>query len=499
MADIFEILTQYRQEILKRESAQFVEMGQRWMALEAELNGQILGLLEQINLLGQDGKTPTMGQISRMERFRSLLEQVQVEVNKYQTWAEGVIGAGQQDYAALGSQAAQALLGAYAPVGVNWNRLPVGASETMSGRAGDGAPLFSVLKNRALAPEAVDGLRQALFKGVGLGWNPVKTAQAMKEGLTQGLNKALVIARTEELRAYRMAAVENYRGNSDIVKGFMWVSSRDNRTCAACWAMDGRVFGLDENLNDHPCGRCAFVPVLKTLDEIGKQFGIDLGGIEAPMDFPAGEALFRQLSEAEQKDVLGAARFEWWRNGGKFTDLATVKESADWGKTIAVTNLGDLAAGAHTKWAEPEAGMKIDFYSGKELLIGRNPDLRSYFDPENIGNTIAGSKDVALSVTQAAHIVDTHEDEIDWLQSHGDLIREAISNPKYIDTDPRKNNNDWSIAHALPIGPNGDRYLIVAIRYMKGDQTNQIITMFTPSRQIIFNKNGLKKRWQEVK
>jgi len=108
----------------------------------------------------------------------------------------------------------------------------------------------------------------ALTRGLALGLGPEVIRRLIQQMMGMVLTRALRIARTEMLRAYREAARRNYQANSDVVKGWIWHSALNERTCAACWAMHGTVHRLEERLDDHVGGRCTAVPLTKTWAEL---------------------------------------------------------------------------------------------------------------------------------------------------------------------------------------------------------------------------------------
>ena len=115
-----------------------------------------------------------------------------------------------------------------------------------------------------------------------------------------------------------------------------WVSGETPYTCAACWAMSGKVFETGKQPHDHPNGRCVFNPYIPELAELDP----DLYKHDP-------EENFAKLSEEEQKAVLGPKRFEMWKNGElTLTDLADTTDSDDYGESIKIRSLGDLAGGS---------------------------------------------------------------------------------------------------------------------------------------------------------
>ena len=170
------------------------------------------------------------------------------------------------------------------------------AVEQMVGFLQDGSPLVDVITKHVGAAQQQFG--QTMVTGLVSGWNPRKLARELRSSYGLGLTKALVIARTEQLRAYRTAAANTYRANSHVVKGWERHAQHDTRTCMACLILDGKRYTLAEEMDDHPQGRCAMLPVTKTYAELG---------IDAPEpDFSREKGIdwFRRQSEADQQAMM---------------------------------------------------------------------------------------------------------------------------------------------------------------------------------------------------
>jgi SPP1 gp7 family putative phage head morphogenesis protein len=357
--DVISTLNDFRKDTLNREKDSMLLMTRRWKGVEDALMPQIDALARDIDALRAAGKDVTPGKLYRMDRYKALLAQVRNETAKYEAWSGRQIEQGQRDYFELGNAAARTMLKDLLPPGVNidFNRIPIDAVNNMVGMCKDGSPLFDVLKKRALFPEAVDGLTTQLINAMALGWNPRKTARAMADGLAAGLNKALVIARTEQLRAYREATFQNYKANSDIVKGWVWHSACDTRTCAACWSMHGTVHALDERLDDHVCGRCAMIPVTKSWAELGYTGIPDTNPV-----IPSGEDVFSKLSEEKQRGILGNTRFQLWKDGTlDFSSLAKFTDDPTWGKSVQITPLKDMVIDINTQTVVNKQSNKINY------------------------------------------------------------------------------------------------------------------------------------------
>ena len=240
--------------------------------------------------------------------------------------------------------------------------LPTRAIETMVGINQPDSPLKKLLSK--ISVEGSQKASDALVEGMIMGYNPRKIAPMIRDALGVQLNRALTISRTETMRAQRLATLENYKANGDMVKGWRWVASLDG-TCPACMAMHGTEHPLSENMDTHPNCCCNAESITMTWEEIGEKFGMDFSKVEAAGPSFAevaekykmspeqvarhenrqltGEAYFKTLSDTEQSKLLGAAKYEAYKAGKfEFEDLAKKTYSAVWGEGRAVASLKDL-------------------------------------------------------------------------------------------------------------------------------------------------------------
>jgi len=337
MADPLVVMAmrQYKADLLAREAQQMRQMAQRWLQVEQALEPQIAALTMEMAEARAAGMTLTDAKTRQLKRYKALLVQAQDEIRKYARYAQGEITAGQQIMARLGvTQAEQLmLLSDPAGVGVSFRRLPVDEVQYMVGMAGDGKPLGELLKARMVVdaaglpmPGVWDNLTRTLVDGTALGWNPTKTARLMRDNLSGGLQKALVIARTEQLRVYREASRATY-AESGVVQGHVRVCAHDGRVCGACLADDGHVYPVNVAIPDHPSGRCSSVPWLK--------------GMEAPK-WTQGEEWLKLQDEEKQRSILGG-HYEGWKAGDfGLKDMLERTKHKVWGPGLQVRPLKDL-------------------------------------------------------------------------------------------------------------------------------------------------------------
>lgn len=330
---IIQVMRAQKAALMAEDTAQMVTMAQRWYEIEQAINGQMLALAYEIDEMRRDGEIVSTSKILKMERYRQLEIQARQEYQKYAAFADQNISARQAKLAVRGiedtSEFIDVSLREAGRVDVSFTRLPVSAVENMIAVAGDGTPLRDLLIKSY--PDTIEGIMNSLIRATALGYNPRKTAREMARGFGVGLDRALVIARTEQYRVYREAGTRQAK-ESGIVEGWIWRCSRSARTCSACMAMDGQRFGLLDDLNDHPCGRCQKQWIISEVPEPA---------------YESAEDWFNRQDEKTQVAILGSGKHENWKNGAfSFSDMARVKEDATWGNSVRQATLAELTPGS---------------------------------------------------------------------------------------------------------------------------------------------------------
>lgn len=179
-----------------------------------------------------------------------------------------------------------------------------------------------------ISNEAYDAVRRELVRGIAAGANPRATASRMVrrvEGrFNGGLNRALVISRTETLDAHRNAAMISHQANADVLAGWVWTCQLDRRSCPACFAMHGSIHEVTEPgpLGHQQC-RCARTPKVKSWADLG----ID---VDEPADLtPDAVATFEAMSDDDKLAVLGQSRYDAWKRGDYPMDAWARRRSTD--------------------------------------------------------------------------------------------------------------------------------------------------------------------------
>jgi hypothetical protein len=334
-------MREFKAGLLAREDAQMREMAGQWLQVERHLAELIELTATDFNNRLQQGESITASALYRMDRYKRLRSQARDEFAQYAQWADGSLTTYQQGSVRLGlDHSQQAIQLSYWPdsVGVYFDRLPVEAVQNLVGIAGNGRPLGELLRNRMITQDqdVWQRLVNNLVRGTALGRNPRDVARDIRNDLAGGLNKALVIARTEGLRPYREVSRSQYE-KSGVVIGQKRLTAHDDRVCAACLADDGVLYDLREVISDHPQGRCTSVPVVRGMPET---------------TWLAGEEWFMQQSEEVQERILGKGKLDAWKDGlFKFADLVRRTDHATWGKGLTPRSLADLLSGGRDRGA----------------------------------------------------------------------------------------------------------------------------------------------------
>jgi len=331
-------MREFKALILFEEDNAMREMAIQWTALERAIDGNIMALALEMQNLAAAGKTITQDQLYRLDRYKRLKAQVQDEFKTYAAWADPQTVQYQRTMAQMGlDHAQQAIQLSYWESGIwaRYDRLPVEAIEKQVGVAADGRPVGNLLRDRLSFDPRRDNnstdvwqrLVNNLIAGTALGENPRKVAWKMKDDLAGGLNKAMVIARTEGLRPYRHVSRDQYE-YSGVVIGQKRLCTHDGRVCAACLADDGARYTLHEVISDHPQGRCTSVPLVKGLPET---------------TWTAGEEWFSQQPASVQTQILGQDKLQAYQEGRfRFKDLVKRTDDPTWGKGLVPRSLADL-------------------------------------------------------------------------------------------------------------------------------------------------------------
>lgn len=274
-------------------------------------------------------------------RLQSHFQQAHGVVTEYTNRVDTIVFDGMQDAGQEAARAAEQLasmqLGDQAArAGVAFDTLPQQAVEQLIGQMHDG-PLNDLLTG--LAGDAVDGWKDTMARGLAAGKNPREVARMLTAMADVPRWRALTIARTETLRAYRETTRASLQRNRAIMQGWRWSAALDSRTCAMCWAMHGRQFPSTETMATHPQCRCAMTPATKSLADLGIPDVEDGPNLQ----LTPGTDLFAVQPANVQMSVLGPGKFAAYQDGAlSLDDLVGERFDHRWGPVRFEKPLSDV-------------------------------------------------------------------------------------------------------------------------------------------------------------
>ena len=254
-AEIYDRATQFKDDLIANERRASARIVDSYGRAFDKMKDNIRVLTEKIEQARLSGQYISPSWAFQIDRYQALQRQIATEIGRIASQVNDATIKQQADAVKraagdiddLTNMAAQ-----NAGLSVSFSRLATNASESIVGFLSDGSPLKSLLDQLpGLAGQAV---ATALTDAIIRGQNPTRTASQIRAAIGGNMNRALTIARTETMRAYREASHRTLTQNGDILQGWVWVASFSRRTCASCLALAGSVHSLDERMESHP--RC---------------------------------------------------------------------------------------------------------------------------------------------------------------------------------------------------------------------------------------------------
>lgn len=309
-------MREYREAMAARETSVLNDMARHWLKIEQSMSGELSALQLTMAQKAANGGIITQQMIWKEEHYQILKGELADGIKDYNRgYLVPTLSKTQGDFGWFGVQAATDSIKASYTTGVApyFKILNKEVLLKMVGFLGNGAPLNTLLKNDY--PEALNGLIDALIRGIGRGSSSGQIAQEMANGMGMGLERAILIARTEANRAYRNAIAQEYR-ESNVVTGFRRLVKKET-ACMGCLFLDGEKFNLKSELDDHPRGKCQAVP--------------EVIGVGAP-SWEKGADWFKGLTPEQQREKLGNELYDkWQKDGFDLSGLVSKSHSEEWG------------------------------------------------------------------------------------------------------------------------------------------------------------------------
>lgn len=321
-------IDQFRSQVLARDAIARERLIQAYADAMRRLQSLVELTQVDIDKLIAEGKAVSPYKIFQLDRWQELERQLQDELATVGRWAEIETTAAQRSLVAMSPEHARqlALVQQQNQAGIlkAWANVPPNAIADLIGTTVNGAPLATLFD--MIGPGAVDIARESMTSALALGQHPRIVANVFRDVLGQSFTRSYTIARTEMLRAYRSAAIREYQANADILDGWVWVAAHSDRTCAACLALDGRVFPLEERfMRQHVNCRCSAAP--------------SIAG--SPWERENGKDWLKKQSADRQDRILGKSGGEAFRAGEvELDDFVREDFSRVWGASYRDGGIG---------------------------------------------------------------------------------------------------------------------------------------------------------------
>lgn len=199
---------------------------------------------------------------------------------------------------------------------------------------------------KKLFPDRFSAVKQTIEQSYLLGITNAETIKTLEGVLNKDAVKRFVRTTFNHLSS---ASRDEYYKSSKMIKGFQIVATLDSRTSQICRFLDGKVWYFDnEKASTAPNGnyppyhyncRTTTIPLTKSWRELGIDIDEMPKGTRSSIDgyVPAGKTYNEWLSgtSAEnQKDALGAARYNLYKSG-----KIKIDQFADDGRLLTLAQL----------------------------------------------------------------------------------------------------------------------------------------------------------------
>jgi len=307
MSELLDTWAKLRKQLDQTDSKVLERLVNAYGLTYERITPEIDALVELIQAQMDAGKL-TKESISKSSAYKKLIREIESELDDYSTWLKTEVKTASNDAAKQGLSAGKfLLLGALAgSLGVPVNEVP---RELVNNAPPDALSFLAdylnpdgVLFGRIdkLSGYHADEIAAGILDLVSQGKNPRVIADFITDNYGVGLTDALRMTRTAQLYSYRQSATAVNKENADLLEGVVWCAELDDTCCMSCVALHGQVFPADFICDDHHNGRCAVLPWVKGMPNPIEQTGADW---------------FATQSESVQREQMGDAKYEAWKDG----------------------------------------------------------------------------------------------------------------------------------------------------------------------------------------
>lgn len=313
------------------------DLASNWETITSSLRGD---LEEFIDWMSEHPELVNSARLMQEDRFAALLAQAKAKNNSFRAYFSGYVTNEQEQMLGIGVASGVDLIetafieaGIYAP---QFDVLNVSTLDYMIGYTASGAPLYDLLEEDYLL--TAESIRQGLITGLAAGLGTRNTANLIYGSMDNNLQRALTIARTEQMRALRTAEQATIK-QSKVCDGFVRRSQRASNVCPSCIALDGKFYQVDEQFDSHPNCACYLEPKITGYNP----------------DIPSSRDWFDTLPPKQQEDMLGPSLYQAYKTGDlNWDEIPEIIHDPIWGNTIRQHTLKELGIPKYTPPPAPK-------------------------------------------------------------------------------------------------------------------------------------------------
>lgn len=312
------------------------------------LQASAAGLTGRINQWVSDNPDGNLRpeNVQGFQQYQDLLNRVEVEMNGFASLLGNEAAITQDSATTIGANGAlemtQAVSGGMGEIiAATWNRPNPAALANLVNYV-DGNAFRATINS--FGTNAAQSVADTILASVAQGKSPRAIANIVSNWFNLPAAWALNSIRTVQLYSYRTANHATYAANSDVLDGWVWVASLDDRCCISCVSQHGTVHALNETLNDHHSGRCVAAPLVK--------------GSTWHKEMQSGPEWFDNLTPEQQRAQMGGAMFEAWKAGAVgWGDMSQKYTDPVYGEMLRAASLkGILGNDARGFYSRPGGG-----------------------------------------------------------------------------------------------------------------------------------------------
>ena len=425
MKTLAQVLAEERKRQDEREEAAVRRMTGLYENLNAEISSRLRVLDSTIADAIANGGIVKPSWLHQQARYRVLQQDVTALVDLYATEGDRAIRDARMAEIRAGRWDAAERVDALTP---DVNMLNTGvnhqAVENMAAQLSRESPVHTVLAD--MAGQYTEAIEQSLISGVanGRGVDAILRDVMQATGGVMSPQRVRTIIRTESMRAYNTALVDQYEAIPEVVE-FEWTAARGARTCLACLAEDGKRYRRAEFIpGRHVNCRCTISPVPENEYQSVKDYFARRGTADEWMRSRSPADIRRHFPSDEAFDAF-------MRGDVNLGDFSGVKFSDTWeAKTVSQLS-GKQALGRRQWLNESNAKNKAAEDARQQrsdAAVKNRQALRDdgYFRPSSKDEYIKWFDDMGVEIVGDAPSVTVMKT---WTDGFADMIQRGYDLP----------------------------------------------------------------------